>query len=492
MYYQLTVGPFHKKISEDLFFTTFNDENYNLDKIKDILTKDKIDINNIDEYYYYDNDKNGYVIIQSLKEYKKPSKGKFLLELHCKRNNPILSKLDDYNVNLKFKYKKALNKIEKINKLRNEEKYDLIFLYASPIKEDKESEAFISINYRLEMKKIQKVMIKSKKEFNCLFECANERIFRNTLKKPTKILYISSHGFYDYNDEYSLILEEKGFRQEIAKNDLEDIIKANAEKLKYIDLVFVSTCYGQHLGKIFSDNGVKNVICIHGLTQISMLSSIKFTEYFFEELIKTDNIKISFKKAKERIKSNSIIIMKNRTCKNHVHKKNCDLQKYERFRLLSNNFCDCDYGEFNIHLRDCPYIVYLRKNEKLNKIITYKEYKEKYLKICCCGYDNILEKYDLLKDEDNYYKKRNKSTNFENELDNDLYDDNENDIPHCEVGKFFLLSKEKNNDIKAEIYKNNKKGKLITNNNIIIQDSYTLKDFSIVGRREEISQIYNI
>ena len=103
--------------------------------------------------------------------------------------------------------------------------YDLIFLYASPIQNEDGTEFKDHINYREEIKLIRKVLKKSNKRFKCIFECANKEIFRNALKKQTKILHISSHGKLNIEEEYkdknklnySLVLEDKGKIQLIEK-----------------------------------------------------------------------------------------------------------------------------------------------------------------------------------------------------------------------------------------------------------------------------------
>ena len=171
-------------------------------------------------------------------------------------------------------------------------------------------------------------MNKSKKQFNCLFECADEKIFRNLIKKQTKILHISSHGYledYNYHD-YCLTLEEKGSEQHINKDILNEILKASTEQIQKIDLIIISTCYSQQLGELFIQNNAKNVIYIHGYTEISNLASVKFTEYFYDELIKGNNIKTAFNKSKDRLKLDRMMLYSkpNNNCNSNVlaHLKN--------------------------------------------------------------------------------------------------------------------------------------------------------------------------
>ena len=127
-------------------------------------------------------------------------------------------------------------------------------------------ENFEPINYRLEIKTILKAMNKSNKQFNFIFQCTNEKTFRNYLNKPTKILFISCHGFLELNKndekhyDYHIMLEENGVVQKIQKEKLEEIIKNNSSKIEDIDLVFISSCHSEILGKIFIENKAKNVI----------------------------------------------------------------------------------------------------------------------------------------------------------------------------------------------------------------------------------------
>jgi hypothetical protein len=178
--------------------------------------------------------------------------------------------------------------------------------------------------------------------------------------------------------------------------------------------------------------------------------------------------------------------MENRSCVSHTHKDSCQL-KNEMKDLFNNCECNCNFDEFNIHLKSCEFINKLINNERFKQNLTYKICGDECIKICCCSYGKRLE--NILKD-DNFDKKGCEDT-IKKESNNDKKE-NKEDIPHSEFGKFSLLSKEIDNDIKTDIYKNNKKGKLKTNKNIIIQDSYTIKDFSLIGRKKEIIQIYDI
>ena len=356
MLYNITVGPTHKVTNESPFYTALDIPNFNLKIIKNILIKDKVDIDKIVEYRYYDEEKEGYVRMDEFNEYEKKSEI-LKVELHMKNNDKYYKNLDNLYIQTKYKFKKLQNKIEKINTHQKNEEYDLIFLFASPINDSEGQEFLDTINYRLEIKKILKSMNKSKKQFKCIFKCANEKNLRKYLNRRTKILYISCHGLFEKkNDniyEYSLMLEEDGVAQQIKKNQLEEIIKNNSSIIENIDLIFISSCYSEHLGKIFLQNNAKNVIYIHGLTKVSNLASWKFTEYFFDELINKNNtIRNSFDKAQNKIKIDRMIQFSkvNNCCCDHIHEKNCYHDEYHAKQ------CDCKYDEHNIHKKNCEFL----------------------------------------------------------------------------------------------------------------------------------------
>ena len=69
---------------------------------------------------------------------------------------------------------------------------------------------------------------------------------------------------YLMKKEYALYLEEKGILQIIHQKRLKEILSRVSNKLKNIDLIFVSSCYSQTLGELFLEYKTKNVIYIQG------------------------------------------------------------------------------------------------------------------------------------------------------------------------------------------------------------------------------------
>ena len=432
---------------------------FNLELIKDIISEEKIDTSIIDDYRYYNKSKNGFIRMKEEISYPLES-DKLILQIHYgKAINPYIAEIE-------YAYNDMLFKLKELEETKNLNKnsIDLYYLYASPILKDEKQEYFDSINYRLEIKKLVNLFEKSKKEFNCLFECANEKKLRDAIIKQPKILHISSHGLYDKKREYSLFLEEKGILEKVRQDRLKEILTSVSDQLKNINLVFASTCYSETLGKLFFDYGIENVIYIQGKTPISDKAAVKFSENYYSELIKGSTIADAFKKSKELIKSDREreTFQSKKCCCAHWHdQEDCPLKNNKL--SLHNNYhikCDCDYDEYNIHEENCKLIQLIKKDKK-EKYFYFEKYLNNKIKICCiCCKPNEKDEEATLP-------------------------------PHEESFKFIL--KQKNPKDNRIIFRSRKEGKLIKNKNCyIMNDKDVFKNFSVVGRREQIKEVYDI
>ena len=83
-------------------------------------------------------------------------------------------------------------------------------------------------------------------------------------------------------------------KKKIPLSRLSQILEFYSEKLKKIELVFASTCHSEFLGKLFLKYGVKNVICIHGMTKISEKAALQFSENLYKEIINGNTIQEAF------------------------------------------------------------------------------------------------------------------------------------------------------------------------------------------------------
>ena len=261
-------------------------------------------------------------------------------------------------------------------------------------------------------------------------------------------------------------MEDKGILQVIEQKRLKEILSDVSAQLKNIDLVFVSTCYSENFGKLFLENQVKNVIYIQGKAPISDMAAVKFSTIFYGELVKGSTIKDAFDKSKQLIQSDieKDYFQLNKCCCNHWHKpgKLCLLNdEHIKFYVHKKYHirCECDFDEYNIHEDNCK-LLKIIKEDKAEKYFYFEKNNNNTIKICCmCSkpIDNNKEKM----------------------------------VAHSESFKFIL--NQLNPDDNNIIFKYKNPGSFQKNSNVyIINDNDIIKNFSIIGRRKQVKEIYNI
>ena len=469
--YYITSGPNHKRLYEGKpfyinYILTSKIKTFNIELIKKIISEDEIDISIIDDYRYYNKNKNGFIKIKESISYPLELNEILTLQIHFG-----IEKYPDL-LDLETEYNKMENKIfeleEKNNQYKNisNENLDLYFLYASPILDIYDQEEYKPINYRSEIKELINIFEKSKKEYNCIFECADKEKLINAIIKQPKILHISSHGDFDQKKEYYLNLEKGGAVQQIHQDELKNLLQLVSNQLKNIDLVFASTCYSEKLGELFLANGINNVIYIQGMTKVSDKAAIKFSTNFYSELIKGNNIYDAFYKTKKLVeldKEKDKFQLKKCCCTHWHNKEVCPLinkKKKNLHNLYHIKKCECDNEEYNIHEENCALIENIKKN-KDEENFYFEKYINNTFKICC----------ECCRPSDDK--------------------NNEKMLPHEESFKFIL--KQKKPGEKHVIFKFKKEGKLNKNKNIyIMNDKDKFKNFSIIGRRIQVKRIYDI
>ena len=358
---------------------------------------------------------------------------------------------NNYYTNEIIKIRNRINKYTNIIK-----KYDLIYLYASPVvSDDNYSEYNAPISYMEEIRHIMNIMENSGKKFNCKFECADDEALRDVLKNyRTKILHISAHGKYD-NQKYSLVLEnlnDKGKSLDINSDQLKIILlNANKINLGEIDLVIVSTCYSEDFADLFIKFGVKNVIYIKKFTEVVDRISVIFTNLFYKNLIEErktieDSYKDSIKALNNNPKARNINYTS--TCIIHYHYENEHRDEY-----FFPQKCDCNLEKPNLHKTGCEYL-----SKLINKIPgiiqsekKYKEISQERKEICCC---DLSFEHDEIKKI--FYEAQNDESDYKN------------------ISSFLF----------------NEKGKIYTNSNIKLYFDQN-KALSVYGRRSLIGRVFN-
>ena len=470
--YYITSGALHKRIYGGkpfyINYTLKENENYlTLNLIKTIISKDNIDISIIDDYRYFCKKKKGFILIKESSSFPIES-DEIILQVHLGQSkNPYISEIESSFLGMTNKMKE-LEDAKNLNKNYENDNIDLYFLYASPIIrifKNKIEEEFKPINYRLEIRNLFHLFNRSNLKFNCSFECANEKKLKDAIIKQPKILHLSSHGILDENREYSLFLEEKGVLHPVHQSELKKILSSVSEQLKNINLVFVSTCFSETLGELFLEYGIKNVIYIQGKTFISDKAAVQFSHIFYDELIKGRTIEDAFNITKRRLQTckEKDYFQIEKCCCWHWHKPEfCPLKKDKKniHDKYHNYKCDCDFDEFNIHEENCK-LIQLVKKDKAENLFYFEKNINNTVKICCICC---------------------KPTGDSNK---------EKMIPHGESFKFIL--KQKNPKKNNVVFQYKKQGKLKINKNCyIMNEKDEFKNFSIVGRRQQIKEIYDI
>ena len=466
LYYIVSGPKYEKMYGGKLFLARYplktNNNIINLEVIKEILENDKINTSLIDDYRYYNKNKNGLIKIKESSLIKIKPKELLYLQIHLKEKDII--EIDDFYEKIKSKISQ-LEEIKNSIQLNKNKKIDLLFLYASPIVsllKEGYVQTSIPIHYREEINNLIKLFYKSKKEYICLFECGTEKNFRDALTKEPKILQISSHGELSTQNEFILCLENRGEKKQIPLSRLSKILELYSEKLKKIELVFASTCYSQFLGNLFLKYGVKNVICIHGMTQISEKAALQFSENLYKEIINGNTIEEAFNKAQQRTKlseEKENFRINKCCCDIHKHLSPCPFDNnnnqykiHEKYH--SKNICECKFEECNIHESNCKLMELITKNKDEEYFCFEKNTSNNTIKICCSCLKNQIP-------------------------------------PHEESFKFILLSKTEK-DKKIKIFPNKKEGKLIKNRICYDTNYNNFDEFYIVGRKDKVKEIYEL
>ena len=404
--YYLTKNYAHERINSEPFLLCIKKDSCNLEDILELIDNENILSNyNIGDIKYFNEEKKAFQKMT----YENINIGeKLILELQINEiKNLIIN-----NLKWKAKYlkKELISLKNRINKYSDiTRKYDLIYLYASPIiKGDHFEESDSPISYMEEIKIILDLMAKKRKQFNCKFECINEEVFRNILaNNKTKILHISSHGIYD-GKSYSIRMEDlkkNGQGKDISKSTLESMLKLYRFNLSQIDLVIASTCYSQDLAELFFEYGVKNIIYIERETEIIDSISVLFVKYFYKRLLEGQTIGESFNNTIKRLKIDKdiLIIQNNACCCTHYHKPNCNLSKekikenfHSEIHAQKSEKCKCSYEQPHHHnKKKCDYFDLFKKKIKDEEVKDIKEDDPNVNVICCCN--STIEHNEILK-----------------------------------------------------------------------------------------------
>ena len=473
VFYHLTEGPKYERIykREEPFCIKYplepNQTYINLILINRILSRE-INICDIAEIRYFNKTKKGLVKITNKTSFPIDS-GEIQLQIQLKDLEPkellVLKRISNKLESKIELYEKIKTKIKSIF---NKERIDLYFLYAFPLEESQKTEKNSIISYHLEIAKLVDIFKSSKKSFNAIFECATVQKLKDAIREQPKIMHISCHGSNPENG-YSLKFEERGAKRNVPEKELEEILSKLSEKLKNIDLVFLSSCHSQVAGELFLKYGVKNVIYINKEYPISNTASLNFAISLYQKLIDCNNTINSFafsKKELYKLETKSINHNSKCCCNVHKHSDKCCLNDEKTRMNLHRKFhekkCDCNFEEFCLHRNTCEiYKLISRWNSS-------KKHKKKFIidkigndisKICCgCN-------------------------------------QNEKDLHHIGESYKFKFANQDEKCGEIVIYEDNRPGIFKKNRNcFIVTDKEMYRDnfLLLIGRRDKVKEIYDI
>ena len=196
--------------------------------------------------------------------------------------------------------------------------YDLFYLYSNPLIVIKSNNKKIYDNmndnneeikdneHLNNIKNIYNIFLTKKIKYNLEFNILYENDLKNYLQKSPKILHISTDSeILNLNGQQKLCLtvEKKNLvKSELTEDLIIQAIKA-APNSKNILLLIINTPNSIKMGKIFYDNGIKNVLCIENKNNYPFSNefSENFICLFYSELIEENSIKNSFLNVKKKL-----------------------------------------------------------------------------------------------------------------------------------------------------------------------------------------------
>ena len=468
--YHLTKGPKFERIYKDQppFFIKYtlepNQTNINLILIRKIISTE-INLYNIAEIRFKNQAKKGFVKITNKTSFPINFK-EIELQIQLKEQEPQeIKELETISKNLEAKIKEFDEIKIKIKNAFDKEKIDLYFLYSFPLEETKGTDPNSIIAYHLEIAKIVDLFKNSQKDFNAIFQSATVQRLREAIREEPKILHISCHGSNPDNG-YALKFEDHGDKRDVPEKELDDILYNLKDKLKNIDLVFLSSCYSQVAGELFLKYGVKNVIYIKKNCEVSNKASLVFANSFYQKLIDLNNIKEAFDSTIDELYEQEKEKNKFKCCcKAHKkHKVSCCLYDEKDRKIIHDEFsgknCKCNLEEFCFHYKECSLVNSIKIwNKKNPKEISIEKIDEKIVKICC----------GCFKDKEDKHR----------------------------IGESFKFKYQAQNEQCEEIiiFGDNKKGKFKMNKNcIVVTDKEMFKDIILmqIERRDKVKEIYDI
>ena len=338
--------------------------------------------------------------------------------------------------------------------LLNLKKLDIAIMYAEPLVQIVDSRTTITlpdaVDYEEECREIYENLQAKGIKLNLMIEIATRTNFVNVLTKNPVILHIMCHGEYDkaQNRFYICFEKSNGELDKLYAEDIKEILDKLQTK---VQLVFVNACHSEPIASVFAEAGVPCVIGVQSQLQIADYFARKFAQGFynfiFDGIAVGEAFNLSLVSAAD---SDSYSC-----CCAHSHKSDCKwFQKakqegYSHAHLHHEPLCT-----------SCP-----RKNENIHKLSC--EWAQDFQAIFCPDAD----------------------IDFLSETTMTCCCSAE--LPHNELLKFTMISKEKKKCESMVLFENLEQGK-IQNCKIysVIDQRFPAKP--LIGRNKQLHDLFTL
>ncbi|CDW81385.1 UNKNOWN [Stylonychia lemnae] len=286
------------------------------------------------------------------------------------------------------------------NYSHQKKKLDLAYLYSDPLvyrDKDKLWPMDSPLDTEIEFREIYKILSQRKKVFTIRKDAVNFENLKQILAAQPSIIHISCHGDYDLTlKQYYLAFEEKdsGILDQLTEERLGSLLGDGSNHK--VELVFVSACHSEKIGKIFQRAKIPVVVAVNSHTMILDEVCQLFARHFYFHLQGGFTPRKAFQEAQKVVKGSKID--KFSCCCAHDHKPYCKWENYakkhgyEKAHQLHMPTCSCN--KQNIHKDNCNF--YTNFHSVLSEYedlihMTVDEFDSPQMgdkvKLCCCHSD---------------------------------------------------------------------------------------------------------
>ncbi len=187
------------------------------------------------------------------------------------------------------------------------------FLFSSPLllisQDSRATRALESLECEREYDKIVSFLTSANRNVKCGKWVATLENLALCLNEAPLVVHFTGHGIVekDYSGttprvDYHLLFEDtEGAAFEVSKGSVAQILRGYP---RLPDLVFVSACHSEHVGKIFLEAGVPHVICVRLMSTIIDEVAVRFAETFYRMLFSSGlSVCVAYDKSIEIVRS---------------------------------------------------------------------------------------------------------------------------------------------------------------------------------------------